>query len=115
MRHLYFFIAAFLVFNSVVVAQDGAPKAEVHEVTDTYFGQKIIDPYRWMEDSKSAAMMTWMKSQADFARGYLDRLPLRTQFLKRLEELSEVGVRVTGIQRGGNFYFYYRQAPGEND
>jgi prolyl oligopeptidase len=115
MRRFNLFIAAFLVFVPAAAAQNGAPKAEVHEVTDTYFGQKIVDPYRWMEDSKSAAMTGWMKAQADYTRAYLDRLPLRAQLLKRLDELSDIGVRVGGIQRGGNFYFYYRQAPGEND
>jgi prolyl oligopeptidase len=96
-------------------AQDGPPKAAVHEVTDTYFGTKIVDPYRWMEDAKSPETAAWMKSQADYARAYLDRLPVRAQLLKRFEELSETGVRVSGVQRAGNFYFYYRLAPGEND
>jgi prolyl oligopeptidase len=98
-----------------VGAQSGPPKAAIHEVTDTYFGTKIIDPYRWMEDAKSPEMSAWMKAQADYARNYLDRLPLRSQLLNRFEELSETGVRVSGVQRAGNFYFYYRLAPGEND
>jgi prolyl oligopeptidase len=104
-----------LVFVPIALAQDGPPKAPVHEVTDTYFGQKIVDPYRWMEDSKSPETTAWMKAQADYSRAYLDRVPLRAQLLKRLEELSDTGVRVFGIQRGGNSYFYYRRAPGEND
>ena len=104
-----------LVFVSTVLAQDGPPRAAVHEVTDTYFGAKIVDPYRWMEDAKSPETANWMKAQADYSRSYLDRLPLRAELLKRFEELSETGVRVSGVQRAGNFYFYYRLAPGEND
>ena len=96
-------------------AQNGPPKAPVHEVTDTYFGQTVVDPYRWMEDAKSPDTAAWMKGQADYSRAYLDRLPMRAQLLKRFEELSETGVRVSGIQRAANLYFYYRQAPGEND
>ncbi|HZE68436.1 MAG TPA: prolyl oligopeptidase family serine peptidase [Pyrinomonadaceae bacterium] len=98
-----------------VSAQDGPPKAAVHEVTDTYFGTKIVDPYRWMEDAKSPETAAWMKAQADYTRAYLDRLPIRALLLKRFEDLSETGVRVSGVQRAGNFYFYYRLAPGEND
>jgi len=76
---------------------------------------KIVDPYRWMEDAKSPETAAWMRGQADYTRAYLDRLPMRAQLLKRFEELSETGVRVSGVQRAGNFYFYYRVAPGEND
>src|SRR5258708_159970 len=96
-------------------AQNGPPKAPVHEVTDTYFGPKIVAPYRWMEDAKSPETAAWMKAQADYSRAYLDRLPMRAQLLKRFEELSETGVRVSGVQRAANLYFYYRLAPGEND
>jgi prolyl oligopeptidase len=108
-------LIALIVFGSTAWAQQGPPKAAVKEVTDTYFGQKIVDPYRWMEDSKSTETASWMKGQADYARAYLDRLPMRAQLLKRFEELSETGVRVSGVQRAGNYYFYYRLAPGEND
>jgi prolyl oligopeptidase len=40
---------------------------------------------------------------------------MRADLLKRLEELSDTGVRVSGVQRAANYYFYYRIAPGEND
>ena len=107
--------ALVLLFITSICAQDSPPKAAINEVTDTYFGQKILDPYRWMEDSKSPETAAWMKGQADYTRSYLDRLPLRTELLKRFEALSDVGVRVSGVQRAGNSYFYYRLAPGEND
>lgn len=107
------FVAALTHYN--LQAQEGPPKAPVREVTDTYFGQKITDPYRWMEDSKSPDMLAWMKLQSDYTRAYLDRLPIRQELLKRLSDLSEAGVRISGIQRAGNLYFYYRLAPGENE
>jgi len=114
-KHISIAIALLALFASASHAQPGPPKAPVHEVTDTYFGQKIIDPYRWMEDSKNADFVAWMKAQADYTRGNLDRLPMRADLLKRLEELSDTGVRVSGVQRAANYYFYYRVAPGEND
>lgn len=108
-------LAVLIIFFVNASAQNGPPKAPVHEVTDTYFGQTVIDPYRWLEDAKSPETAAWMKGQADYSRAYLDRLPVRAQLLKRLDELSETGIRVSGIQRAANLYFYYRQAPGEND
>ena len=96
-------------------AQDKPPAAAVRPVVDEYFGQKITDPYRWIEDQKSEETSRWMKAQADYARAYLDRLPLREELAKHLTELNTAGVRVSGIQRRGERYFYYKIAPGENE
>lgn len=104
-----------LVFGLSVSAQDKPPVAPVKEVADDYFGTKIVDPYRWMEDAKSAELTGWMKAQNDYTRGFLDKLPLREAILKRLNELSETGVNIGGIKRAGNLYFYYRLASGENN
>jgi prolyl oligopeptidase len=97
-----------------VSAQDKPPAAPTRPVVDEYFGQKITDPYRWMEDLKSEETSKWIKSQADYSRAYLDRLPLREQIAKEITEMSNTGVRVFGIQRSGDRYFYFRIAPGEN-
>jgi prolyl oligopeptidase len=98
-----------------VLAQNGPPRAAVREVTDTYFGQTVVDPYRWMEDTKSAELSAWMKAQADYARAFLDGLPLRNELLKRINELSQTGVRVSDVERRGDRYFYYRRAEGDID
>jgi prolyl oligopeptidase len=104
-----------LAFTVSTLAQTGPPKAEMREVKDTYFGQTISDWYRWLEDLKSDETQKWIRAQADYSRAYLDRLPMREDILKRLNELSDVGTRVYGIQRRGNLYFYNRRASNEND
>ena len=91
-------VSASFIFASSVCAQDGPPKAAVHDITDSYFGQTIVDPYRWMEDSKSADTAAWMKAESQYTRAYLDPLPLRADLLKRLSELSDAGVRVSGVK-----------------
>ena len=91
------------------------PKAPVREVTDVYFDTKVVDPYRWMEDLQSAETVEWMKSQNDFTRHILNNLPMREVFLKRLNQLSNANVNVSGVRRVGEKYFYLRLAPGEND
>jgi len=99
-----------LAFTISTLAQTGPPKAEIREVKDTYFGQTISDWYRWLENLKSDETQKWIKAQADYSRAYLDRLPMRGDLLKRLNELSDVGTRVSGIKRRGNLYFYKRRA-----
>src|SRR6185369_7474308 len=94
-----------LTFSFGTFSQNLPPKAEVREVTDDYFGQKIIDPYRWMEDLKSDETQKWIKAQTDYSRAYLDKLPMREEILKELDSLSEIGSRVSMIQRRNSLYF----------
>src|SRR5687767_10446594 len=104
-----------LVFNVSTLAQTVPPKAESREIKDTYFGQTISDSYRWMENLKADETQKWIRAQADYSRAYLDKLPVRDEILKRLNELSDVGTLVNRIQKCGNLYFYIRRAPNEND
>src|SRR6185295_3414731 len=90
------------------LAPSKPPKAPVHEVTDTYFDTKVVDPYRWMEDSGSAETIEWMKSQNDYARRFLNQLPMREIFLKRLNELGNASVNTSAVRRIGNKYFYLK-------
>ena len=104
----------FLGALSVCLLAQDQPTAPVREVTDTYFGTTVVDPYRWMEDLKAPEMAAWMKAQNDYTRRYMDRAPLRGDFLKRLDELSNAGITVSSVQLVGTRYFYLRVAPGEN-
>src|SRR5215469_834699 len=76
------------------LAQNPQPPAPVREATDDYFGTKVSDPYRWMEDSKNPETIAWMKAQADFTRDYLDHLPMRRELLERINNLSDAEVEV---------------------
>src|SRR5260370_39796315 len=115
MRSLRLFTLTIGLFFLVATAsaQNGPPKAPVHEVTDTYFGQQIVDPYRWMEDSKSSETAEWMKAESQYTRAYLDPFRLSADLLKRLSELSDAGVRVSSGQRCDKMNFYDLRAPNE--
>ena len=62
--------------------------APIRPVTDDYFGTKIIDNYRWMENLKSPETQHWMRAQADYTRATLDALPGYPALLKRIGELD---------------------------
>ena len=102
--------------QSLCVADSGAPPpTEARDFTDDYFGTKVSDPYRWMEDSKSAEFKSWIKAQASYAGANLGRLRTRAKLLKRLEELSNANADVSSVSYVAGRYFYYKVAPGEND
>ena len=107
--------AFFFAFIQSSPAQSTPSKARVDNVTDEYFGVRITDPYRWMEDLKAKETQDWMKAQANYTDAYLKKLPLRDALLKRIEEVSNAGTVVGGIQRRGDRYFYGKLTPGEQD
>lgn len=90
------------------------PAAPVRPVTDEYFGQKIVDPYRWMEGSKSEELLSWMKAQNAYTRSYLDRLPEYPALLQRCREVNTGSVKVRDIKHRGSRYIYSKLKPGDN-
>jgi prolyl oligopeptidase len=92
------------------------PATAKGDVVEDYFGTKVPDPYRWMEDLDSPAVADWVAVQNRVAFDYLEQLPMRARFKQRITELwdyPKVGVPV----REGGRYFYtknsglQRQAP----
>jgi prolyl oligopeptidase len=63
------------------------PQARKGDVVDDYHGTKIADPYRWMEDLDAKEVTEWVGAQNKLTSGYLERLPLREHFRKRITEL----------------------------
>ena len=94
------------------------PVAALRPVTETFFGQRIIDPYRYMEDVKNPEVLAFLKAQGEFARKALDALPGRKTMLDRISALSESTIAVSGVQMVGEGanprVFYYKLAPGES-
>ena len=39
------------------------PETKKVDTVDTYFGTEVPDPYRWLEDDRSAETEEWVKSQ----------------------------------------------------
>ena len=44
----------------------------------------------------------------------LDRIPGRKQLEQRLQELVDAGTVVSGVQKAGSCYFYFKTLPTDN-
>ncbi len=97
------------------VPPSGQPVAPVREAVDDYFGTKITDPYRWMEEPSSPELAEWMRAQNAYTRSQLGRSPQRDQYLKRIDEMTNPNIVVSSVRKVGNLYFYLKIAPGDND
>jgi prolyl oligopeptidase len=91
------------------------PVAPVQTVVDTYFGQKVEDPYRYMENQKDPAVIAWMKAQADYTRAVLDSMPGRKAFAAKMETyMNAAEYTVSDVQLGGKYTFYRKRKQGQN-
>ena len=104
-----------LAANTLAHAQATPPVAPVRDVTDTYFGVAVADPYRYLEDIKSPEVAAWLKAQAAFTRATLDRIPGRAALVKRIAELGDaVPARVSSVQVNNGHYYYLKHRPTES-
>lgn len=94
------------------------PLAKVQVVMDNYFGKEIPDPYRYMEDMKDSVVIEWFKSQAEYSRRILDRIPGRQALIDKMHEFdkrksSKIGyaLEITDNDR----YFYLKSTPEDEN
>ena len=92
------------------------PMAPVRPVTDDYFGTKVVDPYRYMENLNDPEVIEWFKGQDAYTRLVLSQIPGRAALLARIKQLDQSGPsRVFDVQRYQNEqYFYQKRFPDEN-
>ena len=82
------------------------PKAEKDGTVDDYFGVKVADPYRWLENDTSAQTAAWVEAENKVTNAYLGKIPTRGKLLKRLTELSNYEKIGAPRKRHGKWYFY---------
>ncbi|MEP3837483.1 MAG: prolyl oligopeptidase family serine peptidase [Algibacter sp.] len=75
------------------------------DVTDTYFGVEVKDPYRWLEDDRSKETRTWVETQNQLTNAYLDNIPYRKQLKSRLETLWNYEKISAPFKEGDFIYF----------
>lgn len=75
-------------------------------VVDTYFGHKVHDPYRWLEDDMSDETEAWVKAENKVTFAYLDQIPFRDKIKARLTELWNYEKYSAPFVRGDYTYFF---------
>lgn len=98
-----------IIINVPVNAQNhyNYPSTEKQLITDEYFGEKVADPYRWLEDDRSAKTEEWVKAQNVTTENYLTKIPARTSIKSRLSELWNFNKQSTPFKKG-NVFFCFR-------
>jgi prolyl oligopeptidase len=84
------------------------PETRTTTDSDTIFGVKVADPYRWLEDGKSPEVKSWLDSENGVARSYLDALPGRDVLEKRYAQLLHIDT-ISSPGRAGDRVFYMKR------
>ena len=74
---------AFLVLCAPLSAQKlQYPETKKSDQVDTYFDQKIADPYRWLENENAPETISWVEEQNKVTFSYLEKFRFASE-LKR--------------------------------
>jgi prolyl oligopeptidase len=104
--------------SSLVCAAQSAPAPALpptpkRPVVDTYWGVKVTDDYRWLEDWSSPEVKSWVAAQNAQTAAYMDKLPQRDAILDYLKKrLTKQSVFYSGFQIRDGRLFALRYDPG---
>jgi prolyl oligopeptidase len=86
------------------------PPTERVEVRDILHGVEIVDPYRWLEDTHSAQVGSWLETQNRYARSFLDGCPDRAMLRPAFERLFRTDSLAYLNPNKGMYYLVQRRA-----
>ncbi|MBN2265552.1 MAG: S9 family peptidase, partial [Candidatus Aminicenantes bacterium] len=81
------------------------PETKKVDQVDDYFGTKVADPYRWLEDDNAEDTKAWVEAQNAVTFGYLETIPFRPKIKDRLTEIYNYP-RYSSPFRAGEYYLF---------
>ena len=82
------------------------PVARVSDHVDTYHGQTVADPYRWLEDPDTPESQAWIKAENAVTGKYLHDLPQRQTLLEKLSQRWDYPRYSAPFKRGARYFFF---------
>jgi len=81
------------------------PVTRKAEVVEEFFGTKVADPYRWLEDDNSAETKAWVEAQNKVTFGYLAQIPGRDKIRARITQLWDYEKYSAPFKRGKHYFY----------
>ena len=95
--------ASAMAVNGQTVRYPQAPK---DGTVDEYFGVKVADPFRPLEDDTCAATAAWVEAENRVTNAYLAKIPQRDKYLRRLKQVVNYEKVYTPFEKNGKWYVY---------
>jgi len=103
---------SFMLTTSLASAQLKYPNTRKVDHTDDYHGTQVADPYRWLEDDRSAETTEWVKEENKVTSAYLEQIPYRKQLQDRLEQVYNYPKYSAPFHQGegamGQWFYFYK-------
>ena len=80
------------------------PKPRKADISDNYFGTKVADPYRWMENDTTSEVNEWVKTENKVTQDYLAQIPYRKAIHERLTDIWNYTRYSVPIHKGSHFF-----------
>ena len=103
---LFLLFSITMSYSQIVEIKVDYPKTKKVDTIDTYFGEKMADPYRWLEDDRSPETEAWVKEENKVTFDYLDKIPYREKLKNRLAEIWNYEKIGAPFKEGNYTYFY---------
>jgi prolyl oligopeptidase len=87
------------------------PPTRKHDVIETFFGDTVHDPYRWLEDADAPAVKQWIAAQNAYTEKVMDGFTDAKAIAKRVGELALTSTQQFDPEIVGSTLFYMRQTP----
>ncbi|KAK6725900.1 hypothetical protein RB195_004304 [Necator americanus] len=92
--------------DSIQISPNTYPAARRNNnIFDDFFGTKVADPYRWLEDPYSPETHRFVDELNAISKPFIAQAPSREQIMKRLTKLMD-HERYGLPSKHGNFYYY---------
>jgi prolyl oligopeptidase len=89
--------------------------ARVEPAVDDYWGTKVTDNYRWMENPKDPDWLPFLRTQNDRTRAVLDAIPGRKALGDRISALSGDAAATMRVASAGKWLFYQQRPVGADN
>ena len=105
MRKISILFMSMTVSVSMTAQKITYPKTMKDGTVDDYFGVKVADPYRWLENDTSAATTAWVEAEHRVTNAFLQKIPQRAKLQKRLLEVVNYEKISAPSEHHGKWYF----------
>lgn len=82
------------------------PETKKIDQQDEFFGTRVADPYRWLEDDLADDTKDWVSQQNRITQSYLSKIPFRNDIKQRLTQLWNYEKYSAPFKEGGYTYYY---------